>query len=310
MNTQYLRYAVEVEKTGSITKAAQNLYMGQPNLSKAIRQLEQDIGITIFNRTAKGVEVTRKGAEFLTYASTILSQIDELESLYRPHSENCLELKLGVPRATYICDAFTRFVAGLSGEEQVSIEYQESDPLSILHAFSEGEMDIGIIRYQIMNENYFLSSIADNKLQTELLWEYNMQILMSKDHPLAKMDGIPYHMLSGCIEIVHGDNREPPVALSEFSTQAKMARPSKRIFVYERGSQFDLLQKVEGSFLWVSPVPEDILKEKGLIQRPCLTRANVCRDVIVYPMGHTLSVYEQRFLSEVRSNVRRLQNQN
>ena len=62
MNTQYLRYAVEVEKTGSITRAAQNLYMGQPNLSKAIRQLEQDIGITIFNRTAKGVEVTRKGA--------------------------------------------------------------------------------------------------------------------------------------------------------------------------------------------------------------------------------------------------------
>ena len=79
MNTQHMKYVVEVEKTGSITKAAHNLYMGQPNLSKAIKELENELGIAIFRRTAKGVEPTRKGAEFLTYAKTILAQIDELE---------------------------------------------------------------------------------------------------------------------------------------------------------------------------------------------------------------------------------------
>ncbi len=304
MNTQYLRYAVEVEKTGSITRAAQNLYMGQPNLSKAIRQLEQDIGITIFNRTAKGVEVTRKGAEFLAYASTILSQIDELETLYHSFQHGCLEMRIGVPRATYISDAFTRFVSSLSDEEQISIEYHESDPLGILRFFSEEELDIGIIRYQLMNEKYFVSSIANHKLHSELLWEYEMKILMSKDHPLASLNEIPYHMLSGCIEIVQGDNRESPIALSEFSPQARMPKPAKRIYVYERGSQFDLLESIPSSFMWTSPIPQEILDQKQLVQRPCLTRVNVCRDVVVYPAGHVLNGYEQRFLAAVRDNIR------
>ena len=82
MNFQHLKYVVEVEKVKSISKAAKNLYMGQPNLSKAIKDLEKELGITIFKRTSKGVEPTTRGFEFLRYANTILSQLDELQSLY------------------------------------------------------------------------------------------------------------------------------------------------------------------------------------------------------------------------------------
>ena len=67
MNISHLKYAVEVEKARSISQAAENLYMGQPNLSKAIRELEDDLGITIFKRTSKGVIPTQKGEEFLGY---------------------------------------------------------------------------------------------------------------------------------------------------------------------------------------------------------------------------------------------------
>ena len=85
MNLTYLKYVVEVARVRSITKAAQNLYMGQPNLSKAIRELERELGITIFRRTSKGVIPTPQGEEFLGYAQGILSQLDELESLYNPN---------------------------------------------------------------------------------------------------------------------------------------------------------------------------------------------------------------------------------
>ncbi len=306
MNTQYLRYAIEVEKTKSITKAAQNLYMGQPNLSKAIRQLEQEIGIKIFNRTAKGVAVTQKGTEFLTYASTIISQIDELESLYRPHTESCLQMKIYAPQDSYISDSFARFIAGIRNEEQISIEFRETDSPTVLHQFSEGEADLGILRYQAMNEQYFSSILQDSKLQSELLWEYDMRILMARDHPLAKMREIPYHMLSGFIEIVHGDTYESPIALSELSPGATMANPSKQICIFERESQFDLLQSVPGSFMWVSPVPKHILEEKQLVLRPCLTATNKCRDVAVYPRRHILTRYEQQFLEEIRNTIREM----
>ena len=75
MNLQHLKYMVEVERVGSITKAAANLFMGQPNLSKAIKEVENEIGITVFKRSAKGVFPTEKGAEFLEYAKTILVQM-------------------------------------------------------------------------------------------------------------------------------------------------------------------------------------------------------------------------------------------
>ena len=65
MNLLHLKYVVEISKTGSISKAAENLYMGQPNLSRAVRELEEEVGITIFNRTARGITVTAEGEELL-----------------------------------------------------------------------------------------------------------------------------------------------------------------------------------------------------------------------------------------------------
>lgn len=72
MNLHHIQYALEVERTGSITQAAENLYMNQPNLSKAIRELEEQIGYKIFNRTPKGISPTRKGEVFLLRSRKIL----------------------------------------------------------------------------------------------------------------------------------------------------------------------------------------------------------------------------------------------
>lgn len=74
MNLLYLKYAVEVARTTSITKAAEALYMGQPNLSRAIKDLEEELGIKIFKRTSKGIVPTEEGEEFLGYARSILSR--------------------------------------------------------------------------------------------------------------------------------------------------------------------------------------------------------------------------------------------
>ena len=92
MNTQHFRYALEVEKTGSITQAAENLFMGQPNLSKAIKELETELGITIFKRTSTGVAVTSAGREFLLYAKSILSKINEIEEIYIKKSKKYCDI--------------------------------------------------------------------------------------------------------------------------------------------------------------------------------------------------------------------------
>ena len=87
MNTLYFRYAVEIERAGSITQAAQNLYMAQPNLSKAIKDLEEDLGYEIFKRGAGGIKVTEKGSEFLYHAHKMLEQLEEMEKIGRRETE-------------------------------------------------------------------------------------------------------------------------------------------------------------------------------------------------------------------------------
>ena len=83
MNTLYLKYILEVERSGSISQAAQNLFMAQPNLSKAIKDLEGEIGYPIFNRNSSGVTVTEKGAEFIYHAKKMMEQVVEIEKLQK-----------------------------------------------------------------------------------------------------------------------------------------------------------------------------------------------------------------------------------
>lgn len=116
MNTLHFKYAVEVERTGSITQAADNLYMAQPNLSKAIKELEDTLGITVFKRTSRGMVPTKKGAAFLIYAKKILAQLDEVESLCRADNGGRQRFNISIPRVSYIAKAVTRFVEALDGE--------------------------------------------------------------------------------------------------------------------------------------------------------------------------------------------------
>ena len=105
MNTQHFRYALEVEKTGSITQAASNLFMSQPTLSKAIKDMEEAVGFTVFKRTSKGVVPTHRGLEFLAHARKIAAQVQKMEqALQREDSFHQL-FSLAIPRVGYIAKA-------------------------------------------------------------------------------------------------------------------------------------------------------------------------------------------------------------
>lgn len=301
MNLLHLKYVIEVEKTGSITKAAKNLFMGQPNLSKAIRELESEIGITIFKRTVKGTEATHQGAEFLSYAKTILSQIDELESLYKPHQENVVRLNISVPRASYISAAVTAFISQLDAGQGLDIRFKETEALTAITDVNSREADLGLIRFQDIYEDYFLHLLQDYQLEHEVLYQFEMMLMMSEEHPLAELEVVPYHMLSSYIELIHGDFKEPNLLMNQIK---KTAQPqvSRRIYVYDRGSQMDLLQRVKNTFMWVSPVPEDVLKQNHLVLRKTAPEGFSSKDVIIYPKQQLLSGCAKKMLTFLREH--------
>ena len=109
MNIIHLKYAIEVAKVGSINKASENLGMAQPNISRAIKDLEADVGIAIFDRSTKGMNLTPEGKEFIAYAQKVLYQLDELENMYKGVAAGRQKFSVSTPRAGYIAEAFSDF---------------------------------------------------------------------------------------------------------------------------------------------------------------------------------------------------------
>ena len=104
-----MKNAVETAKTGSISKAADNLRIAQPNLSRSIKELEAELGITIFERTSRGMILTPDGDVFIQYANAILAQVQTVENLYKSSSARLNRFSISVPRGSYIAEAFARF---------------------------------------------------------------------------------------------------------------------------------------------------------------------------------------------------------
>ncbi|WP_180270817.1 LysR family transcriptional regulator [Sporanaerobium hydrogeniformans] len=307
MNLQQLRYVLEVEKCNSITRAAKNLFMGQPNLSKAIKELELEIGITIFKRTPKGVKPTRDGEQFLRYARSILAQMDQLESFYKTHAEKALRFTLSVPRATYISTAFSQFLNSSLQKEQLDgkkfvVYYKETNAHTTIQDVVTGESDLGIIRYSNVHKDYFLSIIKEHGLAYECIGEFTKSVMLHKEHPLAHYEDIPFHALSHYIELLHGDFQEPTLSLQKAS---EPEMPQKRIYIYDRSSQFDLLREVYGTYLWVSPMPEEVLQRHDLVTRRC-SLATPTTDMIIYPHKESLRPLEISFIQLLQQTLKQL----
>jgi len=299
LNLMHLKYAVEVAKTQSISKAAENLYMGQPNLSRAIKELEDSLGIVIFSRTTKGISLTPDGEEFLQYAKQILSQVDAVEELYRNGRDNKQKLSVCVPRSSYISAALSEFAKGISLASPAEIMYKETNSSRTINKILNEEYNLGIVRYQVAFERYYQNMFEEKNLEHEILTEFSYVLLASAQSPLAGKRNVELRDLADYIEITHGDPYVPSLPMIDVKKAELSEFVDKRIFVFERGSQFELLEKVPNSFMWVSPVPEDTLKKYHLVPISCAANAKVYRDVLIYRKGHRLTDLEKRFIAEV-----------
>ncbi len=300
MNLQHLRYIIEVEKTESISKAAENLFMAQPNLSKAIKELEESIGIAIFKRTTKGAKLTEKGAEFVTFAKSIINQIDSVERRYQNDAIGKLSLSISVPRASYIANAFTQFVKSLDVKSALSLNYKETNAMRAISNITNGDFCIGIIRYQEKFENYFHMLFEEREFAFDDISKFCYVILMSENHPLAAAAKISVNDLSEYIEITHGDPYVPMLPAQDIKDSERLKEIDKRIYVYERGSQFDLLNEIHTTFMRVSPVPDRLMNRYRLVQKRCAGLDIVYKDVLVYNANHVFTDLEKALLEKIR----------
>ncbi len=300
MNILHMKYAVEVAKAGSINKASETLLIAQPNLSRSIKELETDLGITIFDRSAKGMFLTPEGREFIGYAQKILKQIDDVENIYKSGSVIRQKFSISVPRATYISEAFGAFSKNISSSP-ADIYYKETNSSRTLKNVISSDYKLGIVRYAENYDKYFESMFDEKSLTYETVAEFKHLFIMHKSSPLAKKEKLCFEDLRPYIELVYGDPFVPYLPSAEVKKQEFPKDIERRIFVFERSSRFDLLCQNNETFMRACPLNESTLNRYGLVQKECADVKKVYRDVLIHKKDYKLSMLDEMFIKELKS---------
>ncbi len=189
MTLQHLKYLITVAEKGSITEAARVLFVSQPSLSGAIKEIEKESGITVFNRCRAGVALTKEGTEFLGYARQVVQQMELLEAKYLYNSPAKQRFCVSAQHYTFAANAFVELVKQF-GQERFEFILNETQTHQIIEDVRNRYSDLGILYLCDSNENVLLKLFDEYNLNFVELFTAKPHIFIRKEHPLAKLKSV------------------------------------------------------------------------------------------------------------------------
>ena len=151
MTLQQLKYVVTVAETGTITEAAGKLYISQPSLTNAIHELEREMQIVIFNRTNKGISLSKEGDIFLGYARQVLEQAEILEDKYKGEGSGKKQFCVSTQHYSFAVNAFVDLIKKY-GQEEYDFSLRETQTYEIIEDVAKMRSEIGILFLNDFNE--------------------------------------------------------------------------------------------------------------------------------------------------------------
>lgn len=296
MNLIHVKYAVEVANAGSVNKAAEKLLIAPPNLSRSVKDLETELGITIFERSARGMNLTPDGERFIGYARRILSEVNELEKAFGAESVRPKLFSVCVPDGSDYYGLFADTVA-YAGKGPMDFLFTRADLMSTLQLVKNSECRLGIIRYSDVYDKYFRSLLQEKELAGDLIGEQNLMLLMHEENPLNSVDEISGDDLKDFVEICSPDTFVPPLPQNEVRRAERPGSTSRRIVTGDNACRMEFLSRDSRTFSWSVPLSETTLARYGLIQKKCGGYSGKVREMLVRRNDTVLSELETRFVS-------------
>lgn len=188
MNLQQLFFVAETARAGSINKAARNLYVSQPNLSKAIQSLEEELQVALFVRNKKGVTLTEDGKEFLQYANAVLSQCNTIKQRFGGKRAEQPVIRISTNRLTFVtetlADLYNDELRDLDG---FSLSIREIPPQMVYNDVVEGVADMAVVSLSKDRHAFWKHFFSSQHIETTLLFRSDKCLLLRKDHPLRSL---------------------------------------------------------------------------------------------------------------------------
>ena len=301
MTLQQLKYVTTIANIGSISEAAKRLFVSQPSLTKAIKELEKEMGITIFDRTNKGITVSKEGERFLGYARQVLEQAALLEEQYKSQSGGKKQFSVSTQHYSFAVNAFVELLKGAE-VDQYDVSLRETQTYEIIDDVAHMKSEIGLLYYNDFNRPVLEKLIHTNELTFTELFTAHPHIFIGKTHPLAHKEVVSMDELEEYpyISFEQGDHNSFYFSEEIFST---VVRP-KHIRVRDRASLFSLLLGLDGYTVSSGVIDKEVngeniisvpLAEEGLMHIGYITNNKMQRSRLGQEYIHALEQYVSNY---------------
>ena len=243
MTLQQLRYAIAVADAGSITAAAARLFIAQPSLSKALSELEAEMGVTIFERSARGVRPTEDGTRFLSYARQVVEQADLLESQFVHGTPVRRVFAVSSQHYAFVVNAFVELVREI-GRERYEFSLREGTTAGIIDDVRTQRSEVGVIYRSEFNREVITGAVRRADLRFEPLFVAAPHVFVSRTSPLAGRESVTLDDLAPFPRLSYDQGTQNSFYFSEELHPTQMV--DKQIVVTDCATLFNLLIGLDG----------------------------------------------------------------
>ena len=282
MTLQQLRYVITVAEPGTITEAAQELYISQPSLTNAIHELEKEMNIQIFNRSNKGISISKEGEDFLGYARQVLEQAAILEDKYKGSEGGKKQFCVSTQHYSFAVNAFVDLIKKY-GQDEYDFSLRETQTYEIIEDVAKMKSEIGILFLNSFNEAVINKILKSHDLEFHELFIAKPHVFISSNHPLAGQSVItneelePYPYLS----FEQGEHNSFYFSEEIFSSSER----KKNIRVRDRATLFNLLIGLNG-YTVCSGIIDRKLNGKDIIAVPLAEENDMRIGYITHSVNH------------------------
>lgn len=281
LNLTVLEYVTEVAKCGSISKAAQNLFISQPHLSNQIKAAEQQLGVDLFRRSAKGMFLTEEGRLFVQEAQSILSEVDALQNRIQVKPEKAIRSSISVTRSYQVNRCITQFINEHADKSSLALHIKETNPFQVVQDVYTKEAELGVLHIFDAQKEYFLNSFQAHSLVYQNHYQRSFLIAISEKSPLAKEKHIYKKMLEDYIIVMYGDYEIPSASYETIAKVSNIPLSHRRIYAYDRATAMEILNRCPNTYMWITGLHMDTLEQYHLKLRQC-------EDVDVKNLGYSI----------------------
>ena len=207
MTLAQLRYAITVAGASSMNEAARKLFISQPSLSAAIKELEEEVGVELFKRTNRGISVTLEGEEFIGYARQVVEQYNLIESKYILKENTKKKFGVSMQHYTFAVKAFVEMVKQF-GMDEYEIEIHETKTYDVIEDVKNCKSEIGILYLNDFNKKVLTKLFHESAVEFHELLKCHIYVYLWKGHPLASKEEITLEELEEypCLSFDQGHN--------------------------------------------------------------------------------------------------------